>query len=149
MEEEKKLEIKRPWQGTVWAGITTFFTGMTFLGTLIFSLAFIFFGSFLEDKLVENGILTDMLVSKLVSGFFLFIVIFILIFIVFNIILITGFIKGWKWSVIVSIIFGSFSIIGEMYSLRYSNGFSGILISGFMLYLAIYCLNHPFYNKTK
>ena len=142
MEEQKEVQnIKRPWQGTTWAWITTTYLAIGIIVALFLSLSFAMIGL---KRMLESGSELSLIILGIIIVILL--VLFPILLLLYFII--KGFFKGWKWAVIVAIILESLSLIGSLINLE-NTTFFGVLFSGFMLYLAIACLQHPFYNQKK
>ncbi len=141
MEENSLQEIKRPWQGTTWAWITTIYLAIGIIGAVFLSLSFLLIGS---KRIFEN----DNNLTLIILGIIIFILLIVIPLLLLLYFVIKGFFRGWKWAVIVAIILEILSLIGSLINLE-KTSFFGFLFSGFMLYLAIACVQHPFYNKKK
>jgi len=135
----KNNSSTRPWQGTV---LTVFaIINFIFLVMLIPFILLIILGGgmlgFMEN--LEPGI------AMLVGGGGLILLLGLLPFGILDIFMIRGFLKGQKWSIVLSLIFSTMSLIGMIFDFTL---FSLILI-GFLMYLEVTCLMHPFYGGKK
>lgn len=146
MEEQSQMQaVKRPWQGTTWAWLSIVLSAIGAVGILIITLGVGMMGVGLEDRLAQDGV--D--VVGLMAGLMGIIVMIAIPFFALLVALSIGFFKGWKWAVIVAIILEGLAVISALFGLGETGGFFNLLLSGFMLYLAIACLQHPFYNRKK
>ncbi|MCK4635286.1 MAG: hypothetical protein KAT32_00315 [Candidatus Moranbacteria bacterium] len=146
MEEQNKLqEIKRPWQGTAWAWLNIVGTVFLSIIAIILLLGFAGAGMLMGSELAQEGLDP----ATFIAGLSALLIIIAIPLLILEIFLIIGFFKGWKWAVIVAIIFEALGIMSSLFSLGENGGFFNLLITGFMLYLAIACVQHPFYNKKK
>ena len=98
------------------------------------------------------------LVGFLVVGgavLLLILLFFILPFFILSIFMSIGFLKGWRWAVIVAIACSGLCILSDLFGFTtgditdMASSFTGLIIGGFFLYLEIICLQHPFYNQKK
>lgn len=140
--ENQMQTVKRPWQGTTWAWMSIIGTVILTLFAIALFFGFVGMGMVMENELAKEGLNPSTFMMGLSAiVFILFVPLLIL-----EILLIVGFFKGWKWAVIVAIIFESLGILSMLVSFKLED-FIYLLLGGFMLYLAIACLQDPFYNK--
>lgn len=136
--KNEKQEIKRPWQGTILALLQG-----GFLVKIGFQILLMILGG-------ATGATFYLVTGRLKESVFLFILIlFLCIILTIFLVLITGYIKGWKWTIIIAIILYSLGVIMNVTNIEMANNFPRGILIGFMLYLAIICLKHPFYNQKK
>lgn len=156
--KNESQEVKRPWQGTTWA-----FINVVSLIIVPIILMFILFAGLLANSFADNGRGFNNYENSIeyesfeeAMGEFIILAIFIfgliiVTFLILKVVLIIGFFKGWKWTVITAIVFNSLGTVSGLGFFMKSGGegFITLCISGFLLYLAIFCLKHPFYNQKK
>ncbi|MBS2098194.1 hypothetical protein [Carboxylicivirga linearis] len=122
----------RPWQGTV-LGILNAIG--VFFG-LLAALGFFFAGAAIAPYLEQYGL--AMLAgagTAAIGGI-------ILAFVILGLFITIGIFKGQKWTIILSLIFIGLSLLGNIFSFN----IIGLIINGFMFYLAFICLKDAYYN---
>lgn len=158
-EVKNQVEVKRPWQGTTWAWVKIVLFSLNALFLVGFSIL-VFIGASLDEDYSSSQETIFFENQNLDSIFLFYLVVFIVAFstlwAVLEIFAVVGFFKGWKSSVIVALSLNSLEIIIYLGTAIISMNlgvilgcFFAICLSGFMLYLAISCVNHPFYNQKK
>lgn len=168
-------QIKRPWEGTTLAVLDIlwvvffFLAGLAllFLQQAIPSLLKVAGGSSeliqeeVTKELSSRGVdvsqvdiekvnqLTEGAVGIL-SSFGLVIGIILIGIGIFMILMARGALKGHKWSPVISLIFAAIGLLGALTSLSQGgNAVLAIAINGLIVYCAIMCLKHPYFDKNK
>jgi hypothetical protein len=132
-------EDERPWQGTVLGVlyiIGTVFAGLGIIGALLIVIA--------GSSALTFG-LDSPIAGALAGGLGVFLLLILVALIVLMIFITKGFFRGAQWAVIVALIF---SILNLLNGLGEQN-LIAIAVSGFMIYLEVACLQHPFYKSKK
>ncbi len=143
----------RPQEGKILAMLDIFGAVLAFIGGGTFLiLSIIAVGISIEERPFKfAGVFSEMM-----GGFAGSVGIFMILLGVLLIFMARGVLKGQKWSPIVNIIF---AVLGLLNSLLYFTseifllqffGFAILLqlfISLFIIYLSVFCIKHPFYNK--
>lgn len=163
--ENKKEEVRMPWQGKVWLSffcfgiifhisIIPFFDNLNSESLLIYPLAIFF--TFLFFNI--NSFFS--LFSLFFENYEMPIYTFIVIFFVLDVILIYSFLKGKKWSIVFCLVS---SFLGIIFLWQFIfDKIDGILVDEglgasifivasflFFLYLEISCFFHPYFNQKK
>lgn len=140
----------RPWQGTT-LGVLEII-GLIFMAIILAGLTFFLIGgvptniqSLINAGQVEgSGDIVSMFKQIIGAATAVIGVMFILLIFVT-----IGIFKGRKWSVITALVFSILGVLGGLGNLGedVDSAVVQIAISGFMIYLEIACLQHPFYSK--
>ncbi|MCU4163905.1 hypothetical protein [Carboxylicivirga caseinilyticus] len=122
----------RPWQGTV-LGILNAIG--VFFG-LIASLSLLIAGAAIAPYLEQSGLaILAGAGTALIGGI-------VLAFVILGIFITIGIFKGQKWTIILSLILTGISLIMNIFSFN----IVGLIINGFMFYLAFTCVKDEYYN---
>ena len=139
MDEVSKAVGGRPWQAT-FLGVLSII-GAVFAFLVMLFMAFLTFG--VGAGVAQIGVPELTGVFNMLSGFVFVGVIIFAGLGVLAIFMARGMFKGQKWAPIVSIVFSVMALVGVL-----SNFDPVILvIDAFILYLAIMCVKHPFFNR--
>lgn len=128
--------VRRPWQGAV-AG------WVILVSVVVLCLVMV---SLLPMAL---AVLNDPQTGGFIIIGFIFVIVIIVPLLILQIFISIGFFKGQKWAVIAAIILSGLALINSLLALVSGDLMSFIQLgfNGFILYLAITCLQHPFYNQ--
>ncbi len=131
---------RRPWQGTtlgVLQIIGPVIIGLTTIGVLLLAAV--------GSKMMATY-LDDLVIREIMEEVGIFIFLIFAGLVVLYIFVIRGIFRGSQWAIIASLIL---SVLGVLGSLSKEGSLFVITWSGFMIYLEIVCLKHPFYKSKK
>lgn len=135
---------KRPWQGTTLGVLNIIGVVFAFLFGLMAIVLVGFLGGSSEFMPAEfSGMFTG-----LMGGLAVALSVFMIAMGVLLIFMARGAFKGQKWAPMASIVFAAIGILSAI-SAYESQMLLTLVINGFVLYLGIMCVKHPFYNRKK
>lgn len=133
----------RPWQGTALGVCNIIGTVFLFLSGLVFVAFQGMLTSFLATNSSQMGGETGAI--ALLAGMGVVLGVILLGLGVLYLFVTMGVFKGQKWAVIFSLIFAALGVLGSLTSFQ----IFGLVINGFVLYVAIMCYKDPFYGGGK
>lgn len=150
MEETVKTPVptnpsRRPWQGT-FLGVLNII-GLVFLGliTIFLIIMLVGGGAAITQMMQQSAEMTTLPFASMLGTIGVILIIPVLAIFVLEIFITMGIFKGKKWTVIVSIVFTALALLSAFTNMN-SIQLGSLALNGFVLYLEIMCIKHPFYN---
>ncbi len=148
-----KITKIRPWQGTFLATISIF--GIVGISLSIIMILSMFVGGGIFTSYFTNmqGVNTNISLFPIFATVGVFMLIPLIPFLIFQIYMTKGLFNGKRWTILISLALTIFSILGilsaipQISSKEIPSFLLSIGIIGFLFYLEIICIKHPFYEN--